>query len=57
MRRVWLSALLFLLFLLAWQGAASLDSVDDLTLASPVETLGALSDDRSLLLEVESFRW
>ena len=31
---------------LAWQGVASLDSVDDLTLASPVETLDALRDDR-----------
>ncbi len=47
--RYWLSALLVLLFLLAWQGAASLDSVDDLTLASPVETLEALVDDWSLL--------
>ena len=47
--RYWLSALLVLLFLLAWQGAASLDSVDDLTLASPVETSEALVDDWSLL--------
>ena len=47
--RYWLSALLVLLFLLAWQGAASLDSVDDLTLASPVETFEALVDDWSLL--------
>ncbi len=47
--RYWLSALLVLLFLLAWQGVASLDSVDDLTLASPVETFEALVDDWSLL--------
>jgi putative hydroxymethylpyrimidine transport system permease protein len=47
--RHWLSALLVLLFLLAWQGAASLESVDDLTLASPVETFEALIDDWSLL--------
>jgi len=47
--RYWLSALLVLLFLLAWQGVASLDSVDDLTLASPVETFDALVDDWSLL--------
>ncbi len=47
--RHWLSALLVLLFLLAWQGVASLDSVDDLTLASPVETFDALVDDWSLL--------
>ena len=49
MMRVWLSALLFLLFLAAWQGAASLDSVDDLTLASPVEAFEALVDDWPLL--------
>jgi len=47
--RYWLSALLAALFLLAWQGVASLDSVDDLTLASPVETFEALVDDWSLL--------
>ena len=33
-----LAALLLVLFVLAWQGVASLHSVDDLTLASPVET-------------------
>jgi putative hydroxymethylpyrimidine transport system permease protein len=38
------------LFVLAWQGVASLDSVDDLTLASPVETFDALRDDWSLLM-------
>ncbi|HZN90450.1 MAG TPA: ABC transporter permease [Thermoleophilaceae bacterium] len=49
--RVLLAALLIVLFVLAWQGVASLESVDDLTLASPVETWQALSDDRSLLLD------
>jgi putative hydroxymethylpyrimidine transport system permease protein len=44
-----LSAALIVLFVLAWQGVASLDSVDDLTLASPVETWDALVDDWSLL--------
>jgi putative hydroxymethylpyrimidine transport system permease protein len=44
-----LSGLLLVGFGLAWQGVASLDSVDDLTLASPVETWQALRDDWSLL--------
>jgi ABC-type nitrate/sulfonate/bicarbonate transport system permease component len=44
-----LSILLLVGFVLAWQGVASLDSVDDLTLASPVETWDALRDDWSLL--------
>ena len=39
------------LFVLAWQGVASLDSVDDLTLASPVETFDALRDDWALLID------
>ena len=46
-----LAALLLALFVLAWQGIASLESVDDLTLASPVETWDALRDDRSLLFD------
>jgi putative hydroxymethylpyrimidine transport system permease protein len=50
-RRVVLTALLLALLVAAWQGVASLDSVDDLTLASPGETARALSDDRSLLLD------
>src|SRR6059058_2407235 len=33
-----------------WQGIASLPGVDDLTLASPVETARALNHDSSLLL-------
>jgi ABC-type nitrate/sulfonate/bicarbonate transport system permease component len=49
--RVLLALLLLLLFGLAWQGVASLESVDDLTLASPVETWGALRDDWSLLID------
>ena len=44
-----LSAALLVLFVLAWQGVASLGSVDDLTLASPVETWDALRTDWSLL--------
>jgi ABC-type nitrate/sulfonate/bicarbonate transport system permease component len=50
MRRVILVALLLAGFVALWQGAASLHSVDDLTLASPVETWGALRDDWSLLM-------
>ena len=44
-----LSATLLVLFVFAWQGVASLESVDDLTLASPVETWDALRTDRTLL--------
>jgi ABC-type nitrate/sulfonate/bicarbonate transport system permease component len=51
MRRAALVALLLALFLAAWQGIASLHAVDDLTLASPLETLRALRDDRSLLMD------
>ncbi len=51
MRRLLLAALLLAAFVAAWQGVASLDSVDDLTLASPAETWWALRDDRSLLLD------
>jgi ABC-type nitrate/sulfonate/bicarbonate transport system permease component len=49
--RFLLALLLLVLFGLAWQGVASLESVDDLTLASPVETWGALRDDWSLLID------
>jgi putative hydroxymethylpyrimidine transport system permease protein len=42
---------LLVLFILAWQGVASLHSVDDLTLASPTETFQALRDDWSLLID------
>jgi putative hydroxymethylpyrimidine transport system permease protein len=46
-----LTAAFVALLVLAWHGAASLDSVDDLTLASPAETATALSDDWSLLMD------
>jgi ABC-type nitrate/sulfonate/bicarbonate transport system permease component len=51
MRRWLLVALLLAAFVAVWQTVASLPSVDDLTLASPAETLRALRDDRSLLLD------
>jgi ABC-type nitrate/sulfonate/bicarbonate transport system permease component len=46
-----LTAIALLLFVLAWQGVASLPGVDNLLLASPVETVKALGDDASLLLD------
>jgi ABC-type nitrate/sulfonate/bicarbonate transport system permease component len=49
--RIGLAVWLLVLFVLAWQGVASLHSVDDLTLASPVETFKALRDDWSLLID------
>jgi ABC-type nitrate/sulfonate/bicarbonate transport system permease component len=51
MKRYLGAAALLVLFVLAWQGVASLHSVDDLTLASPVETFHALRDDWSLLID------
>jgi putative hydroxymethylpyrimidine transport system permease protein len=51
LRRYGPAALLLLLAIAAWQGVASLHSVDDLTLASPVETVRALGDDWSLLMD------
>jgi ABC-type nitrate/sulfonate/bicarbonate transport system permease component len=51
MRRVLPAALLLLAALAAWQAVASLGSVDDLTLASPLETAEALRDDRRLLAD------
>jgi ABC-type nitrate/sulfonate/bicarbonate transport system permease component/ABC-type nitrate/sulfonate/bicarbonate transport system substrate-binding protein len=51
MTRVALVIGLLAAFVLAWQGVASLDAVDDLTLASPVETFDALRDDWSLLMD------
>jgi ABC-type nitrate/sulfonate/bicarbonate transport system permease component len=50
-RRAALAGLLLAAFVAAWQGVASLHSVDDLTLASPAETLRALRDDWSLLMD------
>ena len=49
MRRVLLVSLLLAAFVAAWAGVASLSSVDDLTLASPGETVQAFEDDWSLL--------
>jgi ABC-type nitrate/sulfonate/bicarbonate transport system permease component len=49
--RIALAVGLLVGFVLAWQGVASLHSVDDLTLASPVETFDALRDDWSLLID------
>ena len=46
-----LAALLLLLFVLIWQAVASLDWVDNLTLASPAETFDSLRDDWSLLMD------
>jgi len=46
-----LAALLIALFVAAWQLLASLEGVDDLTLASPVETAEALGRDSSLLFD------
>lgn len=47
--RVWPSLVLLLVFVLIWQGVASLPSIDNLTLASPVETWRSLRHDRALL--------
>jgi ABC-type nitrate/sulfonate/bicarbonate transport system permease component len=49
MRRYLAAGLLLGLFVAGWQALASLSSVDDLTLASPAETVEALRDDWSLL--------
>ena len=51
MRRRLPSVLLALAALALWQGVASLPRVDDLTLASPSEVVGALVRDRALLLD------
>lgn len=51
MRRLALSATLLAALVGAWAWVASWSSVDDLTLASPGETLRALGDDRSLLAD------
>jgi ABC-type nitrate/sulfonate/bicarbonate transport system permease component len=48
-RRYLLVALAVVVFVLAWQGVASV--VDDLLLASPGQTVRALGHDRSLLLD------
>ena len=51
MRRAALVTLLLACFVAAWQGVASLESVDDLTLASPLEVAEAFGDDGDLLLD------
>jgi ABC-type nitrate/sulfonate/bicarbonate transport system permease component len=49
LRRYAPALLLLAIAIGAWQAVASLPSVDDLTLASPLEVARALRDDRSLL--------
>jgi ABC-type nitrate/sulfonate/bicarbonate transport system permease component len=49
MRRAGLTALLLAGAVAVWQAVASLPGVDDLTLASPVETARALDEDSGLL--------
>jgi putative hydroxymethylpyrimidine transport system permease protein len=51
LRRALPPALLLLAAIAAWQGAASLPGVDDLTLASPAETVAALGRDLPVLLD------
>jgi putative hydroxymethylpyrimidine transport system permease protein len=50
-KRVVPPALLLAAVILLWQGIASLPNIDDLTLASPVETWHALVRDRGLLFD------
>jgi ABC-type nitrate/sulfonate/bicarbonate transport system permease component len=50
-RRYAITALLLVAFVGLWQLVASLSGVDDLTLASPVETLQAMRDDGWLLFD------
>jgi ABC-type nitrate/sulfonate/bicarbonate transport system permease component len=49
-RRYLPAAVLLVAFVLIWQGVASLPGVDNLTLASPVETWHSLRVDHSLLV-------
>ncbi len=49
MSRLVPATLILLSAIALWQGVATLESVDDLTLASPVETADSLADDRELL--------
>ena len=51
MRRALLAGALLALFVGLWAWIASWGSVDDLTLASPGETLDAFADNRALLLD------
>jgi ABC-type nitrate/sulfonate/bicarbonate transport system permease component len=51
LRRALPAVLLLVAAVAAWQGVASLGSVDELTLASPVEVAGALEEDWRLLAD------
>ena len=51
MRRALLAGGLLAVFVALWSWVASWGSVDDLTLASPGETLDAFADNRALLLD------
>ena len=51
MRRYLAPALLFAAAILAWQGVASTNWFDDLTLASPTEVADSLWSDRSILFD------
>jgi putative hydroxymethylpyrimidine transport system permease protein len=51
LRRVLLAGLLLAAMVGVWQWVASLDSVDDLTLASPAEVWQAFGDDGDLLFD------
>jgi ABC-type nitrate/sulfonate/bicarbonate transport system permease component len=51
MKRYIPALVLLALFIGAWQAVASLPGVDNLTLASPAETLRALRTDHSLLID------
>ena len=50
LRRYLPAAALLAVFVLIWQGVASLPGVDNLTLASPVETWHSLKVDHALLI-------
>jgi ABC-type nitrate/sulfonate/bicarbonate transport system permease component len=49
LKRYWLTVVLLLVLIGVWQALASLPGVD-LTLASPLQTLKAMRDDRALIL-------
>jgi ABC-type nitrate/sulfonate/bicarbonate transport system permease component len=54
-KRIWPSLLLLVVVILIWQAVASIPSIDNLTLASPVETWHSLRVDHSLLFS--EARW
>ena len=51
LRRHWLTVVLLVALVAAWQAVASLNGVDKLILASPAETASALGHNRALLLD------